>query len=289
MIVDGKETPSKKSYITEELTDYALDFISKERDNPFCLYLSHKAVHHQFLPPKDIAGRYRSKKLELPKESDSWISWNVDHLYAGLIGPLERTYRNYMETLYATDLEIGRVFQRLEDLGIADNTIIVYWGDNGYFFGEHRLMDKRFPYEEAMRVPCIIKDPRNRHTAGQTAEQMVLNIDLAPTILEMAGLTIPNHIQGKSMMPYLRDTNQFGRDAWLYEYFAEFPYRVSGLEAIRTKRYKYIEFQGRRGRELYDLKTDRLEQTNIIDSDRGRELLPMLQAKLSELRTEISP
>jgi hypothetical protein len=157
LIVDGVETPSRKHYITEELTDYALEFIERKRDKPFCLYLSHKAVHHQFLPPPHIAGIYKDKKLPLPPEADTWISWNVDHLYCGLIGPLERTYRNYLETLHATDIEIGRILAQVYELGLSDNTIIIYFGDNGFFFGEHRFMDKRWAYEESIRVPCIFR------------------------------------------------------------------------------------------------------------------------------------
>jgi N-acetylglucosamine-6-sulfatase len=95
LIVDGAEAPSRKPYITEELTDYALEFIGKERENPFCLYLSHKAVHHQFLPPPELDHLYDDVELPLPKEADSWITMTRGNTYAGLFGPLERHWRNY--------------------------------------------------------------------------------------------------------------------------------------------------------------------------------------------------
>jgi arylsulfatase A-like enzyme len=287
LIVDGVETESRKAYITEELTDYALEFMTRKRNKPFCLYLSHKAVHHQFLPPPHIAGVYKDKELALPPEADTWISWNLDHLYCGLIGPLERTYRNYMEALHATDLEIGRVLARVDALGIADNTIIIYFGDNGFFFGEHRLMDKRWAYEESIRVPCIIRDPRQNTSAGKVAPQMVLNVDLAPTILEMAGLDPAKGMAGQSMVPYLQNPIKPGRDAWRYEYFQDFPYRIPEMEAVRTTRYKYIEYKGRKPRELFDLQTDPREQRNLMNTIEGRNLLPQLQKRLAELRREV--
>jgi N-acetylglucosamine-6-sulfatase len=284
LIVNGVERPSKKRYITEELTDYALEFISRKRDHPFCLYLSHKAVHHQFLPPPELAGIYRNRKLPLPPEADTWISWNLDHLYCGLIGPLERTYRNYMETLHATDLEIGRILSRLEEMGIADNTVIIYSGDNGFFFGEHRLMDKRWAYEESIRVPSIIRDPRQAGSAGRVASQMVLNVDVAPTVLEIAGLAPVAGMAGQSMMPFLKHISRQGRVAWRYEYFQDFPYRIPNMEAVRTNRYKYIRYQGRKPDELFNLIRDPREQQNLIQSTEGRSVLPQLKKRLTELR-----
>jgi N-acetylglucosamine-6-sulfatase len=287
LIIDGVKTPPRKHYITEELTDYAIEFVERERNNPFCLYLSHKAVHHQFLPPPHIAGMYRKKAVPMPPEADNWISWNLDHLYCGLLGPLKRTYRNYMEALHATDLEIGRLLDRLNSLGMADNTVIIYWGDNGFFFGEHRLMDKRWPYEESMRVPCIVRDPTNKATAGKIAAQMVLNIDVAPTILEMAGLSPLPDMAGKSMLPFLKDLSLPGRDAWMYEYFQDFPYRVPDTEAVRTDRYKYVEYQGRKPDELFDLQTDPREQNNLMGISQGSSLLTELRARLDQLREAV--
>jgi arylsulfatase A-like enzyme len=283
LVVNGRKTPSRKRYITTELTDYALEFISQPRANPFCLYLSHKAVHHQFHPPPEIAGRYGDRKVPIPAEADNWISMNPDLLYCGLLGPLKRTYRNYMETLHATDLETGRLLARLDDLGIADNTIVIYFGDNGFFMGEHRLMDKRWAYEESIRVPCIIKAPGLIDKRGRTAAQMVLNIDVAPTILDLAGLPVPPEMEGSSMTPCLHNEHARGRDAWLYEYFPDFPYRVPGIRAIRTADYKYIEYQNGRPGELYDLKRDPLEQLNRIDLPEERQRITRYKAMIDRL------
>jgi len=283
LIVDGKEVPSRKRYITTELTDYALEFIDRPHDNPFCLYLSHKAAHHQFRPPPQIAGIYKDQPVPLPPEADTWVSMNPDLLYCGLLGPLERTYRNYMETLHATDLEIGRLLDLLDKRGVADDTIVVYFGDNGFFMGEHRLMDKRWPYEESIRVPAIIRAPRHVTKRGRTAGQMVLNIDLAPTLLDLAGLPIPPEMEGRSMVPYLQDENTPGRSAWLYEYFPDFPYRVPGIRAVRSERYKYIEYQSDRPRELFDLSKDPREMHNLAQTPAGRDRIPALKALLETM------
>ena len=150
-------------------------------------------------------------------------------------------------------------------------------------------MDKRWPYEESIRVPCIVRDPRYRKTAGKTAGQMVLNIDVAPTILEMAGLPPLPGVSGKSMLPFLENVALPGRDAWLYEYFQDFPYRIPNTEAVRTSRYKYVEYQGRRPDELFDLQADPREQNNLMGTEQGKRLLPELRARLEQLRQEVAP
>ncbi|MFH1082228.1 MAG: sulfatase [Pseudomonadota bacterium] len=286
LIVDGKPEPSRKSYITEELTDRALEFISRRRSNPFCLYLSHKAVHHQFFPPPELNHLYDGKDLHLPPEADPWISLTPDMIYCGMLGPLDLHYRNYLEALHALDLQIGRVLKRIDEMGVADNTIVVYCGDNGFFWGEHRLLDKRWPYEESIRIPFIVRDPRTIKDPGRTAPQMALNIDLALTLLELAGLPVPGNMEGRSLVPILRNPESTGRTAWLYEYFQDFPYRVPQLNAVRTGRYKYIDYEGRRKDELFDLARDPREKRNLIDTPEGKVLLPEMKIMLERLKKE---
>lgn len=283
LIVDGAEVPSRKSYITEELTDYALEFIERERENPFCLYLSHKAVHHQFLPPPELAHLYDNVKLPLPKEADSWITMTNGNMYAGLFGPLEHHWRNYCEALVALDQQIGRVLDKLDEMGIAEDTIVVYAGDNGYFWGEHRLVDKRWPYEESIRIPFIVRYPGLIRDPGRKAEQMVLNIDLAPTLLSVAGVPIPGNMEGESFEPVLLSGEAPGRKAWLYEYFKEFPYNVPEHKAVRTETHIYIDYAGERRSELYDLVKDPREMRNLIDSPEGKPLVPELKKMLNDL------
>jgi len=278
--VNGKQEPSRKPYITEELTDRALEFIQEERDRPFCLFLSHKAAHHQFLPPPDLAGMYDGVPLNLPKEADPWIGSTNGMMFVGAMGPVTWLYRNYCETLTATDREVGRILDALDDGGIADDTVVVYAGDNGFFWGEHRLVDKRWPYEESIRVPFLVRYPRRIRQPG-VRDQMIINPDLAPSLLELAGLPVPDDMEGRSFVPLLESAAAPGRDAWLYEYFRDFPYNVPPHVAVRTPSHKYIEYEGRRRPELFDLEADPREKTNLVGTDQGerlvKELKPLLQ------------
>jgi|GEM_PF-5847536 len=132
LIVDGMEIPSKKEYITEELTDYANEFIADHKDDPFCLYLSHKAAHALFNPSEKFKHIYDGKDLPMPPESDSWVELTNGNLFPS---PYKRLYRNYLACLTELDHHIGRELNKLDELGIADNTIVIYAGDNGHFGG----------------------------------------------------------------------------------------------------------------------------------------------------------
>ena len=284
LIVDGVETASRKPYVTEELTDHALEFIEQPREGPFCLYLSHKAVHHQFLPPPELDYLYDDVEMVLPREADSWLGMTRGQMWTGIFGPLEHHMRNYCEALVALDQQIGRVLAKLDEMGIADDTIVVYAGDNGYFWGEHRLVDKRWPYEESIRIPFIVRYPRLVKDPGRAADQMVLNIDLAPSLLGMAGVPIPERTDGESFEPILLSASTPGRKAWLYEYFKEFPYNVPRLEAVRTETHLYAEYQGGRAPELFDVVNDPREMHNLMGTAEGKRLLPKLEEILEGLR-----
>jgi len=284
LIIDGREVPSRKPYITEDLTDYALDFVSQKRDNPFCLYLAHKAVHHQFLPPPETKGMYKGVDLNLPPESDPWITWSRGSIWYGLLGPMDLHFRMYCEALTALDQQIGRVLDKLDELGIADNTIVIYAGDNGYFWGEHHLVDKRWPYEESIRVPFIVRYPEYIRHPGRKAGQMVLNIDVAPTILDMAGIAVPSGMDGMSIAPILKNPDASWRKAWLYEYFKDYPYQVPEMFAVRTDRHKYIEYQGRKKAELFDIAKDPREMQNLMNTPEGERIQPGLKKMLEDLK-----
>jgi arylsulfatase A-like enzyme len=283
LIVNGKPEPSRKEYITEELTDRAIEFMEQKRDNPFCLYLSHKAVHHQFLPPKDLAGMYDKEKLDLPKEMDPYVQLSRGNMLYGILGPVPFHYRDYCEALSALDREIGRFMDRLDELGLSENTLVIYAGDNGYFWGEHNLVDKRYAYEEAMRVPMIVRYPGVVKDPGRRAEQMALNVDVAPTVLEAAGVEIPGKVEGRSLLDILKSGDAQGREAVLYEYFRDYPYRVPPHKAVRTKTHKYIKFEGRWGEQLYDLEKDPHEKQNLVGTPEGDKLLPEMRQHLEKL------
>jgi arylsulfatase A-like enzyme len=284
LIINGTETPSRKLYITEELTDMAIEFISRKRENPFCLYLSHKAVHHDWSPPTDLADLYADVRVAYPKESDAWVTTMDGAVFAGTFGVLDRHYKNYCRVVADVDRNVGRLLKNLDNLGLAQNTILVYAGDNGYFWGEHRLIDKRWAYEESIRIPFIVRCPWLINDPGRRANQMVLNIDLAPSLLEAAGLPVPENMQGESFVPILKSEASRGRKAWLYEYFKDFPYNVPGINAVRTESHIYIEYAGSKKPELFNVMDDPQQKRNIINTDEGLRVLPGLKKALEDLK-----
>lgn len=287
LIIDGVETERNGKYITEDLTDFALEFIEKQRTNPFCLYLSHKAVHFGFRPPPHLKGIYKNVDLKLPSESDTWITYTDNHPFVGALLPMNLLYRNYCETVVSVDEQVGRILKKLEEMQILDDTAIIYAGDNGHFWGEHGLYDKRLAYEESIRIPFIVRYPGLVKDPGRRASQMILNIDLAPTLLDLVGLDIPPNMQGQSIKPILQSSTAAGRQSWLYEHFPVFPIPIPGITCVRTNRYKYIEYQNdKRPKEVFDLKSDPKEKHNIIDTDKGKKIERQLKQELERLKTE---
>ncbi len=284
LIVDGKEVPSRKEYITEELTDYGIEFMSKKRNKPFCLYLSYKAVHAQFKSAPEQKGIYDDVDIELPEKANNWITMADGHLPHSMIGSLEGFIRDYSETVVSMDVQIGRVLDELDRLGIADDTVVVYAGDNGYMWGEHRLFDKRWPYEESIRIPFMVRYPRLVKRPGTRADQMILNIDLAPALLELAGIAVPGNMEGKSFVPYLKDPGRRGRKAFLYEYFVDFPYNVPRTNAVRTDDYIYIEYKGRKKNQLFNLVNDPGQKKNLVNRTTHNEKLKEMKSMLKDLK-----
>ena len=192
--------------------------------------------------------------------------------------------------LLAVDDSVGRILGALERKGILNDTMVVFTSDHGYFYGEHGLNEeRRLAYEETIRVPLVIRYPPLTR-AGSTPPEMALGLDIAPTLLEVAGLQPGAGIQGRSLVPVLKNEAQEWRTSFLIEYFTDtvFPrIRNMGYVAARTSRYKYISYRELQGMdELYDLDTDPYEETNIIDRSDARETLQQMQAELGRLIEE---
>lgn len=298
--VNGKHV-AQKSYITDEITDYALAWLKNQRPakKPFFLYLSHKAVHANFTPAPRHAGRYKDAPYRTPaSRADTpennagkprWVrdqrnSWHgVDFPYHSDLD-IAQYYRSYCETLLSVDDSVGRVLQQLKDLDVYDDTLVIYLGDNGFMFGEHGLIDKRTAYEESIRVPMLMQCP-NLFTGGRVVDQVVANIDIAPTVLEAAGLAKPREMDGRSFLPLAQGKPTAWRDYFLYVYYWEKNYpQTPTMFALRGDRYKYVTYYGLwDSDELYDLKADAGEIHNLIASPAHRGIAREMETKLYDL------
>ncbi len=301
---NGKWIQYKDStYATDLLTQHAIDFIKKEvkENKPFFVYLSHKAVHDNFSPAKRHKGMYKGKPLVIPESFNTpkygikqlpsknpktgkpasgkeyygdnmmpnWVknqreSWHgVDYSYHGR--PWQDQVINYCETLMGVDESIGAVLDYLKEAGLDQNTLVIYMGDNGFAWGEHGLIDKRQFYEESVRVPMLARCPE-LFKGGQVLEKMVQNVDIAPTILETAGMKKPDNMVGGSFIPLLQGKEIPWRNRIFYEYYWEHEYpQTPTMHGVRTDRYKYIRYQGVWDtNEFYDLKEDPNEMHNLI-------------------------
>jgi len=298
--VDGKHVP-QKGYITDELTDYALDWLNTvPREQPYFLYLSHKAVHSDFVPAERHKGVYAKETFHPPKtiaESGEnaqhrpmWVqnqrnSWHgVDFPYHSGLNIAEY-YERYAETLLGVDDSIGRIMEALGKRGELESTLVIYMGDNGFAFGEHGLIDKRTAYEESMRVPMLARCPE-LFSGGGTVEQVVAGLDIMPTLLDVAGVTPPKNLDGRSMIPLLtgKGDAQWRKDL-LYEYYWErnFP-QTPTLHALRTDRYKYIHYYGIWDvDELYDLQEDPLETNNLIFNPERKATIQQMGKRLFDV------
>ncbi len=281
------ELVAQKGYVTDELTDYAFEFLrGRKEDAPFLLYLSHKAVHATFEPAERHAEQYADAAITLgkapPADADVplWVrnqrnSWHGDEFPYHSELPLAEFKRQYHRTLSAVDDSLGRLLSWLAEQGLDENTVVVLMGDNGFMFGEHGLIDKRNAYEESMRVPLLMRAP-GLYAEGQVVEEVVANIDIAPTLLALAGLAAPAHYDGMSFAHLPERLRQEERPisparpwrgALTYEYYWEFNYpQTPTVFALRTDRYKYIQYHGVWDtEELFDLQADPGEQRNLID------------------------
>jgi len=291
-----------KGYVTDILTEEAGRFIRDNATRPFFLYLSHKAVHAMFEPAPRHRDAYSDVRLQHPasmantKENYEgkplWVrrqrhSWHgVDYMYHDAID-FDKFILDYNRTMLSVDDSVGRILDTLKELGLLESTLIIFASDNGFLHGEHGLIDKRCMYEESIKIPMIAHCPEII-PAGQRSQRLIVNIDVAPTILQAAGLPIPHTVQGESFLSVARGEQPKWRDAILYEYFWEeaFPQTPTVL-GIRTEDYKYMWYHGIFDlNELYNLKEDPPEMVNLIDDASAYEVRRDMQKRLQDLVQE---
>lgn len=287
--VDG-ETVEATGHVTDLITDYAVGFLEQSRTQPFFLTVSHKAVHQPFVPQDRFSGTHSDVSSIIPVTFGEDLSAKPEFVRSRAV-PLDtlllsETISRYFDTLSGVDESVGRLLGALERTGVLDRTLIVFTSDNGYLLGEHRLTDKRVAYEESIRVPIIVRYPE-WFPPGLVSDALVTNLDIAPTLLDAAGLTdVPGAfgMDGMSLRTLAKESTT--RKAFLYEYFMEPAHPVTpSIRAVRTRDMKYIEYVDTDEiDELYDLASDPLETRNLVDDPAYAGTLEELRAELRRLR-----
>lgn len=320
--INGKRIQyTDSTYITNLLTAHAVDWIKQQPANqPFFAYVSHKGVHDEFMPAPRHRGRYANKPIPYPstinltaqpgskifgdttqlplahraasspaynvKDIPNWVwaqrnSWHgVDFMYNGRVW-FDEFYRRYCETLLAVDEGIGTLLDALAESGKDKNTIVIYMGDNGFLMGEHGLIDKRNMYEESQKVPLLVYAPD--HIKGnQILDAVIQNIDIAPTILDIARVAKPSQMQGASFLPLLKGEKMAWRSKAFYEYYWEYSFpQTPTTFGVRDGKYKFIYYPGVWDvGELFDLEADPEEKNNLWRH-------PDHQQTAQRLRTEL--
>lgn len=305
-----KKDPTR-THRTARFGNEALEFLGGARPGqPFCLCISFNAPHardgqaREYEPdPRDeqlyadvampvpaLATAEAFQRLpEFVQKSEARRRWQKRFATPEMF---QKTVRDYYRLITGLDREVGRIRAELERLKLAENTVIVFFSDNGYFLGDRGLADKWFMYEESIRVPCIISDPRpgpRRRPAGSSEDAMVLNVDLAPTFLDLAGLANEPGMQGRSLVPFLRE----GKPAnWRSEFFYEHHTGAKIIppsEGIRAARWAYIRWiqENPVVEELYDLSKDPLEERNLANDPAHAPVLNDMRNRWEKRRHEL--
>lgn len=297
--VDGVSTPTK-GWVDDVVTDYALEHLDQRpQDKPFLMFVGYKSAHGPRTPPErhrqDYAGEpigpvhdegvpapyvatFRRADANADEDAQPKAATKkaAAKKAAGTGGGQGEGTLNYLRTLQGVDDNVGRLLKALDDKKLADDTMVVFMSDNGYYLGEHHLGDKRSAYEESLRIPFYVRWPGfGAARRGAVVDQMVLNIDLAPTILDLAGAPIPAAMQGRSWRALAegREPKDPWRKSFFYEYYYENPYAIPTVFALRTDTAKLIVYPGHPDwEELFDLAADPRETRNLIHDESARAL-----------------
>jgi arylsulfatase A-like enzyme len=312
MIANGTRVVMR-GHADDVVGDQAITYLNERpKDRPFCLLFQFKSPHRNWLPAERFKNAFKDVEIPLPRtfedklegrpeavrKAEMAIAEMPDFRDQGVdpsLPPRERArlnlqhlVRNYYSVLLSVDENVGRVLDYLDKQKLAENTVVLYTSDNGFFLGEHGMYDKRLMYEPSIRVPMLLRYPA-RVKPGTVETRMVTNVDVGPTLLEIAGAPVPAHMQGRSWLPLMDGRPVAWRDAFLYEFY-EYPavHCVRKNRGVRTDRWKLIHYwEQPQEWELYDLQNDPDEVRNLAGDPRFAAELARLQARLAELRREL--
>jgi arylsulfatase A-like enzyme len=313
MIANGHRVKFR-GHVEDVIGDQALTFLQQRpKDKPFCLLYQFKAPHRTWLPASRFEKHFEDVEIPLPRtfedrlegrpeavrKAEMALADMPDFRERGVSPSLPREERkrrnlqllvkNYYRVLLGVDENVGRVLDFLDKNGLAENTVVIYSSDNGFFLGEHGLFDKRLMYEPSIRVPMLLRLPSRLKAGRVDSSHLVLNVDIAPTLLELAGVPVPSWMHGRSWLPLLEERQGSWRDAFLYEYY-EYPavHCVRKNRGVRTARWKLIHFWEQPEEwELYDLQNDPDETNNLAGRPAYAEQMNQLRQKLAGLRREL--
>lgn len=297
----GVVGPEKEyhGYADDIVTDKALGWLKEDRgDKPWALMLWYQTPHAPFFRARRHLDLYNGVAIPKPPTFDDDLKGypgkpkafvDADNKIGTIdtrdaVRSLEELSKDYYAGLVAIDENIGRVFQYMESTGQMDETAVLHSSDHGFFLGEWRLFDKRLMHEPSIRVPMMLRYPK-RIKPGVVREEMVLDVDIAPTLMDLAGLKPLETWQGKSMLPLAGTNKPAWRDEWLYDYY-EYPgfENVMPHRGVRTKSHKLIEWYTTPGTwEMYDLVDDPLERNNLYGDPAHATIQKELHARLERL------
>lgn len=294
--IDGKEIKNPSDYSTDFFFEESLKFIIDNNNRPFFLYLTPFAPHNPATPAEQDKHMFSDFHHQPPSYNEEDISdknnpivQNRKSFTGKRQRDLDEFIRNQLRSLQAVDRGIKSIVNELVNKGLLKNTVIIYTSDNGYLWGEHRLDGKASPYEEAIRVPFIIYVPG--FSGGRIDEEnLVLNIDITPTILELAGIEKPQDFEfdGKSLVPILKNPDARLRDEFWIEFIGQKNHLLvkNTFYGVRTYKFKLIEYLTGE-KEFYDLHEDPFELDNQYKNPNYQETISELDKKLELLKEEV--
>jgi len=313
LFLDMGQRRQYDGYVTDIITDLAIDWLKQQDDEqPFCLLCHHKAPHSNWTPDAKHAQLWSDRDIPEPATlMDDFATRSqvlhtstllLDRNYlkrhpqpnepADLDGPAlrpwvyQRFIKDYLRCIVSVDENVGRLLRYLDESGKARDTIVIYTSDQGFFLGDHGMYDKRLMYEESLRMPLLVRYPRGI-APGSVVDSMVLNLDFAPTLLDLAGVPAASEMQGRSFAPILKGERPNDWRHSIYYRFYEDAYGVGPHLGVRTDRYKLIHYlYGDGGWELYDLKSDPREMENICARPELAEVVARLKGEMQRLRQQ---
>ncbi|MCZ2074966.1 MAG: sulfatase [Bryobacteraceae bacterium] len=302
------ERNGKTVHLTQILGEQAAEFLASTSDHqPFCLSVSFKAPHvqdgdpRQFLYDPALEGLYRSDSIPPPKtaeeryfealpsflkNSEGRERWKIRFATPEMY---QRSVKGYYRLITGVDAVVGSLLKLLETRRLLDNTAVVFTSDNGFFLGEHGLAGKWLMHEESIRTPLIIRDPHlTSSRGGSRVKRPALNVDIAPTLLGLAGLEPPRAMQGRDLAPLLAGKNVAWRRDWYYSHLFQHP-KIPRSEGLRNHRWKYIRYLDTEPvyEELYDLESDPLEEHNLALAKQQPAVLAGMRSRLMTWRRRL--